>query len=136
MLVGPGGIASRGVYDPKDRVGTNEIPWINGRAILAGIAGQLIRIDGSESPVHACRRSPIQKSLVNINTLFVFGSCSDWGRARSAKAWIAGYSVACRCPGRIERAVKCDIVIYSLYARGSARHHRRQARERVGRFRG
>src|SRR5207302_1639057 len=121
VLIGPGGIAAGGMYDAKNRVGTDEIPGINRRAIFAGVAGQPARVDGSDATIDAGREAAVELRLIQIDAFLIFGGCAV-GHAGRARA--AGHAVARSDHRRSEETVIGDIVECAGGARRAAADNR------------
>src|SRR3954469_13648722 len=123
MFIRPGGVAAGFVYDPKDRVRPDEIPWIDRCAVLRRIANEPLRIDRSYSAV-AGGCSPVQEVLLDVDSLLVLGSRAirHVGCARPATDTVAGGLC-----GRGEHAVISHVVKGADGSRRAPTHQRHQS---------
>ena len=73
MLVGPRRVAARGVDHAIDGVGTHEVPWVAGEAVIERIANQPAGINGLYAAVeHRVGTAAVHHVLVNFVAFFVF----------------------------------------------------------------
>src|ERR1700693_1116343 len=76
MLVGPGGVETRGVRHAEARVTAHALPGVHRGAIVVWVANQLQRIDGVDSAVAvggADAVDPVYELLILVDTFFVLG---------------------------------------------------------------
>src|SRR5215471_3818334 len=75
MLIRPGCVASRSMDNAVDGIRADKVPWIYGLAAIKRIAGQAGRIDRLKPSIErAVRSAAVQLSLIDIDSLFIFGS--------------------------------------------------------------
>jgi hypothetical protein len=82
VLVRPGRIAAGGVDDAVNRIRPDEIPGVNRRAVVEGVARQTGGIDGFDTAAgDAIGPAAVELRLVDVDALFKFGSrpvCDSW----------------------------------------------------------
>src|SRR5581483_6270022 len=108
MLVRPRGVSTSLMNDAEYRVRADEVPGVN--RLAHPVTLQACGVDGFDSAVgqRCVRRAPIQFGLIEIDTLFVFGSGAGGSCPRSAGS--AGHAVSGGILRRIQRAVVRHIV--------------------------
>ena len=131
MLVGPCRVSTSPMDDAEDGVGADEIPRIDGTAALAGIADELLGIDGGDAAVGERRAgcAAVHFGLVDVDAFFILGGGAGGSGAGSAGA--GREAVA----GGLGRGVKIpgigDVVVDAGESRASTGDDRDQAREGI-----
>src|SRR4029077_14286338 len=119
--------------DTEDRVGSHEVPRVNGRAAFGRIARKPLRIDGVDSAA-AAWSAAVQLRFVDIDPFLVLGGRPGRGYARGARA--CRHAVAGRLRRRIQRSVIGYVVKHTRRAGWPATDDRRKAGKGVRWLRG
>src|SRR5580700_741174 len=134
MLVGPCCVTSLAMNDPVNRVYPDEVPGINRRAAIAGVAGQSGGVERERAAINACRGSAVKLVFIETDAFVVLRPRAGRRRTRRAGGGTADYSIACRIRGRVQRAVIGDIVEYAHRAGRTSGYKRHQPWKRIGRL--
>ena len=136
MLVGPCRIAASAMDDTEDGVGADEIPRVDRTAAFAGIADELLGVDGGDATVGECRAgcATVYFGLVDVDAFLILAGSP--GRSRAGSTGAGRESVAGGFGRGVEIPGICDVIVDSGQSRASAGDDRDEAREGVRRLRG